>query len=295
MVLYRGGLFVNRRIFPLVAVGIGSTVLTGCGIASHLTATPRRHHRSGTVRTTSQAKPSRFTSSFPSSGTSPSSSSTESASSPTFPTIIQHAMHHISPGTTEPLWAPTSYPGAVHSPLPVTALGYVGQAGYQVVFQRNQRPIGHYAVHRYGSNGQAVQHLFSAMTAPPLPSVPAQGAAIALGHGITAHIEPMPAAKSYSIVWQEGRWAMAVEYSTGQQAVATRVAMQTVSYAHGHFLPAPSLEGWIIEQVGHSVSTTVAWGQKSLVFQTTSFGPWNSNLSGGWLSALEMAATMRPY
>lgn len=204
-------------------------------------------------------------------------------------------MHHISQGTVVPLWAPTTYPGAVHTPLPVTALGYVAQSGYQVVFQRNQLPIGHYAVHRYGSNGQAVQHLFSAMTAPPLPSVPTHGTAVSLGNGIVGHIEAMSSTKAYSIVWQEGRWTMAVEYPSGQQAVATRVAMQTVSYAHGHFLPVPSLQGWVIEQVGQSVNTTVAWEQKSLAFQTTSLGPWNSNMSGGWLSALEMAATMRSY
>lgn len=289
---------MNGRLLKSSTLGIiGSTILVGCGMPVHVNAAPAGHPGAKPAHRLAPTKISRPTSSLaPSRTTSPSSPSSSPDSPSPFPKIIQQAMHKLSSKTAVPLWAPTTYPGAVHTPLPVTALGYVNQHGYQVVFQRNQLPIGHYSVNRWASNHQAELHLFSAMTAPPLPAMTTTHApALSLGNNIVGHLVPMPTGHSHAIVWQEGRWTMVTEYPPGQQAKAQAVAVSTVSYAHTHFLPPPKLKGWLVEQVGPTVYTTMVWEQYHLAFETAAFGPWNSNLSGGWLAALEMAATIHLY
>jgi hypothetical protein len=57
-----------------------------------------------------------------------------------FPSLIQHAMQEISSKTSITLYAPTTYPGAVHTPMPVTVQTSVSTAPvphYSVLFNRN--------------------------------------------------------------------------------------------------------------------------------------------------------------
>ncbi len=86
-----------------------------------------------------------------------------------------------------------------------------------------------------------------------------------------------------------------MEYGAQAHAAALAAAERLVSCAHTHFLPPPALGGWIVGTVSRTgaVSMTVAWQQSHAAFETWSTGPSNSNLSGGYLSALPMAASLK--
>ena len=167
------------------------------------------------------------------------------------------------------------------------------------MFQRGGAPIGQFGDYQYGSDAAAAQHLFVGTAGvPPLPTVPAPAGApaVPLGTGITAQLEPLSVAGEEVLVWQEGRWTFAVEYATANAPEALTGAKSEVAYAHVEYLPAPALYGWVVTQVSTTTAAADAvWERHGLAFATAAEGRWNSNLSGGYLSALMMAVSVRPY
>jgi len=186
----------------------------------------------------------------------------------------------------------------------VTVGVFTAVGSYRVTFNRGGNLLGEYEV----ATGQDPWHLYGGPPAPPLPSVPGNpdSTPVTLGYGITGRLEALTAGQGEALVWQEGCWNMAVEFpacaekSFGTvlaanpeiQAVAARIA----AFCHTNYLPVPCATGWVVAQLkGSAVTTDLGWQQHDLDFNTASRGPWDSNLSGGYLSALQMAVSMQPY
>jgi hypothetical protein len=223
-----------------------------------------------------------------------------------FPSLIQSAMGRIAGRTSVPLYAPSIYPGSAHPPFPVTVQIFTAVGFYLVTFNRGGNLLGQFEVAAW----QDPLHLSGGPPAPPLPPVPANpdSTPISLGHGITGRLEALTANHGEALVWQEGRWNMAVEFPASRENqagavftasgenMAVAVASRIVAFCHTGYLPPPHLTGWMVAQFkGSNVTTELAWQQHGLSFNTASSGAWDSNLSGGYLSALQMAVSMQPY
>jgi hypothetical protein len=121
---------------------------------------------------------------------------------------------------------------------------------------------------------------------------------ISLGTGVNGKVEHLPInGKDISaLVWNEGRWTMEVLYGTSSQGDAVRIAKRIVQYCNSNYLPAPDTKGYVLSSFASgNVNTYVSWNKGEYVFNTIGGAAWNSNLSGGYLSALEMAVQMKAY
>ncbi|WP_146038999.1 hypothetical protein [Sulfobacillus sp. hq2] len=83
---------------------------------------------------------------------------------------------------------------------------------------------------------------------------------------------------------------LSIEYPSSQVTEGVRVAQHINTYLQTTSLPVPSTQGWVVANLSEQiVNMQVSWDHNALTFLTSSTGPWNSNLSGGYLSALDMA------
>lgn len=261
-----------------------TALLSGCGF-QFCASTPHANH-TNTLTTKNVVHPSMHT------------------SRPTnpFPVLIQHAMEEVSSKINMALYAPTVFPGSVHTPLPVSVLTetslFAPAPHYRVLFMSGNIYLGAYQVSKWPSNQIAAQHLIlSQSDKPPLPKDPTAGTTISLGLGITAHMRIYGTHSGQQVIaWQEGRWDMGVTFTLHNRARALAVAKRVVAFAHSNFLPPPAVRGLaMVNLIGSTASSVLAWQQKSVGFKTQTIGSWNSNLSSGYLYAFSMAITMQSY
>ena len=298
------------------AILLGGMVLAGCGTSGHPVASAPRHY-SHTVSPSSVTSPSTTPSSRPvsaspsptpspsalsasSSATSSSVPSRSSSTSSNAENAIQTALQSLAPHTHLPLYAPTTYPGEAHTPLPITVSTQTGTtptAFYQLLFDRGGQHIGSFTVRQWPSARVAPTHILPVPINLPSPSL--SGTSINLGSGMVGTQTQWKDSQGQSITaitWQEGRWHLIVEAPVSQTAKAVTVGHRISAYLHTMYLPVPSTQGWIIENFqAQKVTSQVSWNHNALTFLTSSVGPWNSNLSGGYLSALNMAAHIQEY
>lgn len=283
---------MRKKVVLYIIAGLVSTgLVAGCGSASN-TGTSGQTNGLNSVNSATSTNT-----------TTPTTTNTTNppTSTNSFPGLIQQAMHAISSRTNVPLYAPTTYPGAAHTPLPVTVQTSSSRSpvpNYAVLFNRNNSNIGEYAIYDWSTATQAGEHLLPRNTSlyanPSLAAV----SEVNLGTGISAKIEQLPiqGKQISALIWSEGRWTMEVLYPTNSQGEAVSVAQGIVQYCHSNFLPVPDSKGYLLSSLASgNVNTYVSWNKGQYVFNTSSDGSWNSNLSGGYLSALEMAVSMKPY
>jgi hypothetical protein len=199
------------------------------------------------------------------------------------------------------LYAPTTYPGAAHTPLPISVQTQTGTNPtpfYQLLFNRGGHNIGSFTVRQWPSTVVAQTHLIPITTNQPSGS-PLSRASVNLGDGVVAIQTQWKTVEEKSIdamTWHEGRWHLSVEAPSSQAAEGVRVAQRINTYLQTTNLPMPSTQGWVVANLNEQiVNTQVSWDHNDLTFLTSSTGPWNSNLSGGYLSALDMAAHIQKY
>ncbi|CAB1129376.1 conserved protein of unknown function [Candidatus Hydrogenisulfobacillus filiaventi] len=217
-----------------------------------------------------------------------------------FPSLIRQALQPLAahPGPV-PLYAPATYPGAAHTPLPVTAAVQTGSRPvpfYQVRFERGGGLIGSFAVARW-PDAAAAARARPALPVP-FPPYPPRGVAVPLVPGVRAVEETVAAASGLrALVWTTGRWRMAVVYGPGQGVHAREVARRIRRYLPGVALPAPAGTGWAVTVLeGEDEAWSyLHWSRGRQAFSAAASGPWNSNLSGGYLAAFAMAAATHPY
>lgn len=302
------------------AILFGSMILTGCGTSEHPVAIAPSHHSktvssspSASGSTSSTTPSSRPVPASPSSGSATWTAASSSPSTVTppatgqanatptsFPTIIQTALQSLAHRTQLPLYAPTTYPGEAHTPLPITVQTQAGTtptAFYQLFFNRGEQPIGSFTVRPWPSTSIAQTHILPIIINLPPNSL--SGKSINLGSGISGTQTQWKDSEGRSITaitWHEGRWRLIVEAPLSQATQAVMVGHHISAYLHTTGLPVPNTQGWVIETFHEqNVTSQVSWNHNDLAFLTSSVGPWNSNLSGGYLSALNMAVHIQKY
>ncbi|WDL96016.1 hypothetical protein [Alicyclobacillus sp. ALC3] len=301
-----------RRYSKWALAGVVVTtigVLAGCGsINSHHTSGVKSTNPTiGATNTTTRSISTSGTGNNATAGApngaaiSNSTSGTTATPTVSFPPLIQQGMQEIKGKTTVPLYAPTTYPGFAHTPLPVTVQTSTTDSpapGYSVLFNRGNSNIGGFSVSNWETNNAVAQHLL-----PQNPSLYVQSSVpvmstLDLGDGIQAKVKrvPAPGKNISALVWTEGRWTMEVQYATNAQSEGVAVAKRIVQYCHANFLPVPHSKGYVLTSLASGIATTyVSWSESQYGFTTTSSGQWNSNLSGGYLSAVEMAVSVTRY
>lgn len=228
--------------------------------------------------------------------------------SASFPQLIRSAMQPVVGHTSVPLYAPIYYPGMIHSPLPISTQTYQSDYNntapyYQVILTRGGQEFGAFSVAKFPQNPVASSSLTQWASISTITLSTANPSSISLGYGIVATTGPVANLSSASdaILWKEGRWQMAVLFTQSSYSEATYVAKRIVRYLHSSFMPVPQTKGFAVTTLtpnpadGYKASVIASWSEWYLGFYTRSNGPWNSNLSGGYLSALAMAICMRPY
>ena len=221
--------------------------------------------------------------------------------SASFPGLIQQGMQSISQKTTIPLYAPTTYPGSAHTPLPVTISTSVGSsptANYSLMFNRNKSNIGGFSVYDWSTANTASQHLLPANTGLYIESTVPSTSTMNLGNGIESQVKKsaIEGKKVSALDWNEGRWTMEVLYPTISQNEGVTIAERIVQYCNSSFLPVPNTKGYVLVNLASGNATTyVSWDKGQYVFNTNSDGAWNSNLSGGYISAIAMAVSTKAY
>lgn len=285
---------------------VGAGLVAGCGTTSNTSGSGPANGLNGVnARTSTPSNTTNTTNTTTATNATTATTATNATTgrnpSLVISALIQQAMQAISAKTTVPLYAPTTYPGAVHTPLPVTVQTNTSSSpvpNYSLLFNRNNSNIGEIAVYDWSTPTQAAAHLLprnkSLYADPSLSAV----SEVNLGTGISAKTEQLPiqGKQISALVWNEGRWTMEVLYPTNAQGKAVSVAKGIVQYCHSNFLPAPDSKGYVLSSLtSGNVNTYVSWNKGQYVFNSSSEGTWNSNLSGGYLSALQMAVSMQPY
>ena len=271
-----------------VLVGCG----TGGGASSGLTPTTNVTNTTATSNTSESASLN---------NTATSNNHTSGTKKVAFPTLIQEGMQQIRRKTSLPLYAPVTYPGSAHTPVPVTISTNVGSSpvsNYSVMFNRSNSNIGGFIVSDWGTTNTASQHLLPRNSSLYVQPSVSNESTMNLGSGIQAGVKkaPIQGKNISAIVWNEGRWTMEVLYPTRSQSEAVTIAKNITQYCHSNFLPVPDSKGYVLTNLASgNVTTYVSWNKGQYVFNTNSNGAWNSNLSGGYLSALEMAVSMSSY
>ncbi|SHK61811.1 hypothetical protein [Alicyclobacillus tolerans] len=282
----------------LTGCGTGGGVSSGSTPTKNITNTTSTNNTSASISSNNTVVTANLTNQTKMSSTSLNQTGTKMD---TFPALIQEGMQQISGKTSLPLYAPTIYPGSAHTPVPVTVSTNIGSSptsNYSIMFNRNNLNIGGFSMSDWSTTNTASQHLLpensSLYIQTSVPSV----STIGLGNGIQAEVKKSPVqGKNVSaLVWNEWRWTMQVLYPTSSQSEAITIAKKIVQYCHYKFLPVPDTKGYVLTNLASGYATIyVAWNKGQYVFNTNSNGTWNSNSSGGYLSALEMAVSMTPY
>jgi hypothetical protein len=173
-----------------------------------------------------------------------------------------------------------------------TQTGTTPTAFYQLLFNRGGQKIGSFTVRQWPSTSIAQTHILPITINLPPKSL--SGKSINLGSGILGTQTQWKDSEGRSITaitWYEGRWRLIVEAPLSQATKAVMVGHHISAYLHTTDLPVPRTQGWVIENFNEqNITSQVSWDHNDLAFLTSSVGPWNSNLSGGYLSALNMAA-----
>lgn len=300
------GQYSKWALAGVVVITVG--VLAGCGLVNshHTSRTKSTNPSVGATNTTNRSTRGTTGNNAAAvvangAGISNSTSGTTATQTVSFPPLIQQGMQEIKGKTTLPLYAPTTYPGSAHTPLPVTVQTNTVDSpspSYSMLFNRGNSNIGGFSVSDWGTANAAAQHLL-----PPNSSLYVQSSVpvmstMDLGDGIQARVKrvPSPGKNISALVWTEGRWIMEVQYATNTQTEGVAVAKRIVQYCHADFLPVPHSKGYVLTSLASGIATTyVSWNESQYGFTTTSSGQWNSNLSGGYLSAVEMAVSVTPY
>ncbi|PSR36474.1 MAG: hypothetical protein C7B44_08820 [Sulfobacillus thermosulfidooxidans] len=285
---------MKKPLVFVLSIVLSGTLLAGCGVHPVARENPSVPRASQAPQLSTAASPA---TSQTNPGVSPPTQS--SLPSPTtltnFPGIIQTALISLRHRTQISLYAPTTYPGEAHTPLPISVQTQTGTNPtrfYQLLFNRGGQNIGSFTVRQWPSTVVAQTHIILVTTNEPHGS-PVSRASVTLGDGIVGLQTQWKNVEEKSIdtiTWHEGRWHLIVEDPSSQVTEGVRVAQRINTYLQTTSLPVPSTQGWVVANLSEQiVNMQVSWDHNALTFLTASTGPWNSNLSGGYLSALDMA------